>query len=332
MRGLLILLLVAVLLSLAVGATSQTFEASRERGYFPGRLVSLGHLRLQLYCSGSGGPTVVFDSGLGETLTDWQLVQPVLAKRTTACSYNRAGLGASTADPARRDSLRMADQLDALLAKAAVPKPYILVGHSLGGLTTRVFAGRHPEEVAGLALIDSASPTDATALPPQVAAQGAAQFAPTDLCSSVSAIDRARRAIGIDRLTFTSAPTDARLPARWRAVQDAESRRWIDGLSAPCAEGYAEHDGLPASDREAARVRALGSLPLAVVRRGLPETWPPPVPVAKTEAAWRAEQAALVRLSTRSRLFTARSARHYVMLDQPGIVVQAVAWLLDQSH
>jgi pimeloyl-ACP methyl ester carboxylesterase len=331
-RTTLLVLSALVVVVLLAGVVWQSAEANRAQNPFPGRLVTADGLHLQLYCTGRGDPTVVLDSGLGETLVDWQLVQPVIAKRTTVCSYNRAGLGASSSDSGTRDAHGMADQLFALLTRAAVPRPYVLVGHSLGGLTMRVFAGLHRAQVAGLALIDSASPTDATALPPQVSAQQRAQFAPADLCSSVSTIDRLRRSIGLDRLTFTDTSTDRRLPARWQAVQRADARRWINGHSAPCAEGYAENAALPASDREAAKISSLGALPLAVVSRGLAETWPPPVPVAQTEAAWRSEQAMLTHLSTRTRWTTAHLARHYIMLDQPSAVIDAISWLLEQPR
>jgi pimeloyl-ACP methyl ester carboxylesterase len=328
-RAVLGALLVLALLT-AAGSAWQAIASATDLSRLPGRMVQVGSLKLQLYCTGRGGPTVIFDSGLGQTMTDWQLVQPAVARRTTACSYDRAGLGRSDADPGPRDASRLADQFDWLLHAAAVPRPYILVGHSLGGLTLRLFAARHGADVAGLALIDAASPTDDTALPAQVLAQQRAEFAPTDLCSGVSVTARVLRMIGWSRLTFSADPADPRLPASWRQVEQTERRRWIDGLSAPCAEGYAEEAALPESEREAGLVTTLGSLPLAVVSRGIDETWAPPVPIAATERAWHAEQAVLTQLSTDVRWTIASQARHYVMLDQPQAVIDAVDWLLAQ--
>jgi pimeloyl-ACP methyl ester carboxylesterase len=317
------LLLVLVLLA---GAAWQAVAASAERAASlePGRLVRVGAVALHLYCTGSGKPTVIFDSGLGETLADWQLVQPVVSRRTRACSYDRAGLGASSSLRGPRDAVHLADQLDGALHAAGLAGPFVLVGHSLGGLDVRVLAARHPADVAGLVLVDSASPQDRTALGPLVARQEDEQFATTDLCSGITPVDRLRRALGWDRLWSTAGPVDSRLPPRWQNAKRDAQLRWLHGLSPACAEGYAEHAALPESAAQAAGVTSLGDLPLVVVTRGLAETWPAPIPIAATEAAWHREQAALVRLSTRGRQLVADHARHYVMLDQPEVVVTGV--------
>lgn len=110
--------------------------------------------RLNLYCIGKGTPTVVFDSGLTDETDVWALVQPVVAAHTQACSYDRAGSGYS--DPGRRagTSANIVDDLRRLLTAAAIKPPYILVGHSYGGMNVRLYADLHRDEVAGLVLID----------------------------------------------------------------------------------------------------------------------------------------------------------------------------------
>lgn len=110
--------------------------------------------RLNLYCIGKGSPTVVFDSGLTDETGVWALVQPVIAAHARACSYDRAGSGYS--DPGRRagTSANIVDDLHRLLTAAAIKPPYILVGHSYGGMNARLYADLHPEEVAGMVLID----------------------------------------------------------------------------------------------------------------------------------------------------------------------------------
>ncbi|MBK6434944.1 MAG: alpha/beta hydrolase [Rhodanobacteraceae bacterium] len=110
--------------------------------------------RLNLYCTGKGSPTVVFDSGVtGETVS-WALVQPAVAKRTRACSYDRAGTGYS--DPGTRTgtSANIVDDLHRLMKAADIPPPYILVGHSYGGMNVRLYKDYFPSEVVGMVLVD----------------------------------------------------------------------------------------------------------------------------------------------------------------------------------
>ena len=112
--------------------------------------------RLNLYCIGKGSPTVIFDSGMGDDISAWALVQPTISTHTRACSYDRAGLGFS--DPGRRagDSANIVDDLHRLLVAASVKPPYILVGHSYGGMNVRLYADQHLDEVAGIVIVDSA--------------------------------------------------------------------------------------------------------------------------------------------------------------------------------
>src|SRR5262245_10874572 len=123
------------------------------------RKVDVGGYRLNLRCSGRGAPVVVLDAGAGEKLQTWDWVAPEVKKFTRVCAYDRAGLGKSDAGPEPRTSERIVAELDALLRRAEVPGPYVLVGHSFGGLNVRLFASLHPEETAGLVLVD-ATPED----------------------------------------------------------------------------------------------------------------------------------------------------------------------------
>ena len=118
--------------------------------------IDLGGYRLHAITSGDGTPTVVFESGMGEDLTTWRDVQPAIAKSTRTFMYDRAGLGQSDPSPHPRDAKHMAMELRALLHKAEVRGPYILVGHSLGGWIISIFAHLYPKEVAGLVLVDPA--------------------------------------------------------------------------------------------------------------------------------------------------------------------------------
>lgn len=120
-----------------------------------GTTVDVGGHRLYLHCAGEGQPTVLLDSGMSSTTDSWTEVQPSVAEFTRACSYDRAGLGRSDPGPAPRTSGQMVTELHALLHHAAIPGPYVLVGHSFGGLNMQLYAGRYPEEVAGMVLVDT---------------------------------------------------------------------------------------------------------------------------------------------------------------------------------
>jgi pimeloyl-ACP methyl ester carboxylesterase len=125
----------------------------------PGHLADAGGFRLNLYCMGSGAPTVVFDSGWGDWAPAWSKVQPEIAKWTRAGSYDRAGTGFSDPGPMPRTSVHIAEELRTALHHAGIAGPYILVGSAFGGDNVRTFADLYMDEVAGLVLVD-ADPDD----------------------------------------------------------------------------------------------------------------------------------------------------------------------------
>jgi pimeloyl-ACP methyl ester carboxylesterase len=148
-----------------------------------GQLVDAGGYRLHVACQGEGGPTVVMEAATGETGLLWSLVQPGVAQTTRTCVYDRAGLGWSDPSPRPRTAAVMVEELRSLLASAEVPGPYVVVGHSFGGLLVRLYAARYPQEVAGLLLVDSAhedqyrrAPSEIRDLLPQFEKQGRQQF------------------------------------------------------------------------------------------------------------------------------------------------------------
>jgi pimeloyl-ACP methyl ester carboxylesterase len=122
----------------------------------PGRLVEIGGGRsLFLHCIGSGSPTVVLEAGAGSNAMQWQKLQSELGRTTRTCAYDRAGIGNSVAPPGVRDARDEIADLRRLLDRVRIDPPYVLVGHSYGGVLARVFAHLHPTEVAGLVLIDT---------------------------------------------------------------------------------------------------------------------------------------------------------------------------------
>lgn len=117
--------------------------------------VDVGGYKLSIRCLGDGTPAVVLDSGAGDTSATWDWVVPEVKRFTKVCAYDRAGLGKSDAGPAPRSSETIVRELHDLLLRAGVPPPYVLVGHSFGGLNMRLYAARHRDDVVGLVLVDA---------------------------------------------------------------------------------------------------------------------------------------------------------------------------------
>lgn len=142
------------------GAVYQAIATEIDRRSFPapGQLVDVGGYRLHLYCMGENGPVVILDALFPGTVSNWAWVQPQIARSTRVCAYDRAGLGWSDPGPRPRDARSQAQELHTLLVNAGIPGPYILVGHSLGGLPVRMFAALYPGDVAGMVLIEATNP------------------------------------------------------------------------------------------------------------------------------------------------------------------------------
>jgi hypothetical protein len=165
-----VIIIIVVLLG-GGGLAYQSVSADRDNQQYspPGRMVDVGGYQLYLYCTGKGSPTVILESGLGGPALQWELVQQRLDKTTQVCSYDRAGLGWSDDGPGPRTSQQMANELHSLLHNAGVGGPYVLVGHSLGGLNVRLFAHDYPNETAGIVLVASGSENDLARMPPEYA-------------------------------------------------------------------------------------------------------------------------------------------------------------------
>ena len=144
------------LLGAALGMVYQSLGTRRDGRIHPppGRLVDLGTHRLHLLEAGQGSPTILLEAGLMSTVLSWSDLQRSLAGSFRVVSYDRAGLGWSELGPMPRTADRIVKELHTLLERAAIPPPYILVGHSFGGLTIPLFAARYSDEVAGMVLVD----------------------------------------------------------------------------------------------------------------------------------------------------------------------------------
>ena len=287
----------AVLWLLACGIAYQALgaRADAERYPPPGELVDVGGHRLHLNCAGRGRPIVILEAGLPGSSLDWSLVQPAVAKATTVCAYDRAGFGWSDPGPQARTGSRIADELHTLLERAGVPGPYVVVGHSFGGLYVRVFASRFPKEVAGVVLVDpSAEDLVRRRPPPKLKVV---------LCETqvLLGVERLEAALGRDR-------EHRKLPPGVKAVALAQ-----DSRTATCRAAYDESSERAETILQVRHAGRLGSRPLVLVARG-----------RDIDPGRGGAQTALLRLSRNSEQVVASESGHYIQLEQPAVVVDAI--------
>ena len=296
------------------GVIYQTFSERRDLHDhpIPGELVSVGPYELHLYCTGSGSPAVILDSGLGDTYISWRKVQPQIAQFTRVCSYDRAGLGFSYYSRHPSTSKDFAKELHALLHNAGVAPPYVLVGHSLGGFDVRLYASLYRNEVAGMVLVDSSHPEQQKRLPPALNDMDATWVREQEFFEFTMPF-------GIPRLLGFCG-------------NDAEVR------AAECnfhsvRESVAELKAVSESAAQAATTGSLGDLPLVVLSHD-PDKPQPDLPedlVKPTNDAWQKMQDELARLSTRGTQVVAKNSGHYIQLDRPDLVVEAVHKVVDEA-
>lgn len=325
------------LLALVAGAVYQRIGSRRDAQRFPapGQIVAVGDLRLHLNSQGQGSPCVVFDSALGGSSLSWALVQPQVARFTRACSYDRAGTGWSSPGPQPRTAERYADELHRLLKNAGLPPPYILVGHSYGGLTARLFAARHPLETAGLVLLDAADVGQWTELKPhdqlkiergaRMARRGvwAARLGLARLVASLAgagALGSARRTGGFlvpelprpiqDRLLapFQRMPSEVRQAAGWFWTRP----EFYQALSSQIAH-------VPASAAQVAAAPIPDRLPVTVISASENE-----------DPDWAERQETLTRSFPMGRHLVAEGSSHWIPIDRPDLVVEAVRQMVEE--
>ena len=285
------------ILCMLIGAHLGATPLDMDKYQPPGMFIGVGNHHLHLRCTGSGSPAVVFDSGLGGTSLDWVKVQPEVAKFTRVCSYDRGGYGWSSPGPFPRTSERLADELDKLLVYGSVAPPYILVGHSFGGLTMRLFAAKHPGKVAGVVFVDSAHEHQFE----RFAQAGIRTLAP----------GKGTLVIANHYEVPPSLPDEVRPIAQALAL----------GPHA-IATLYNELRNMRLSAGQVGAQGLMPDVPMVVLARD--DAGARAGRAARLAAVWYELQRELAAMTSRGELRVAKDAGHYIQLEQPDAVVGAI--------
>lgn len=280
----------------------------------PGTYIWVGKHRLHLHCKGSGSPTVVFDAGLGGSSLDWTLVQPEVAGFTRACAYDRAGYAWSDPGPMPRDSRNIVKDLEQLLGNGSVAAPYVLVGHSLGGLIVQRFARQHPQTVAGLVLVDATHEDQFRRLEEaMIPAASARRWTLTTMYSSQ------RVPVGLpDEVRQLATAFESRVQSIIVARSELSSLR-----------GTAR--AAPTGPATTSAMAAIPDVPLVVISH---RVVPPATATRESRLAesWMALQLELASLSRQSRHVIAATDDHYVHVREPELVIDAVRSIVEQHR
>jgi alpha-beta hydrolase superfamily lysophospholipase len=306
-RGLLpqvVLYPVSALLVLAsVGGGIETVAAAADAQAHPapGRLIDVGGHRLHLQCTGTGGPTVVFEAGGGDSSSGVGRVTSAVAHGTRICAYDRAGHGWSDVATPPPSGKQIAVDLHTVLQRGGVPGPYVLAGHSFGGLYVRTFAELYPDDVAGMVLVDSTA-AKAMSRPPE----GSADF----MHRTVALLSTSAR-FGIIRLIAASMPTEPPAPD-----EDEDKARTTTGDN--LASILDEYLDAGDSVREAANLTSLGDKPLVVLTAGVGHP-----------ASWFALQDRMTKLSRDSVHRTVRGVDHQGLVASEAGAAATARGILD---
>ncbi len=330
------ILLAILAIGVALVATGAVYQAiglaaDRRRCPPPGRMVNVGGRKLHLMESGSG-PAVVFESGISATCLNWTKVRGEVAQFARACTYDRAGLGwsdlaKSPRTASMRTTLAIIDDLHALLGAAEIPRPCIFVGHSFGGLLVRAYAAKYPRDVAALVLVDPLSPREWLDVSPANARMLRLGIRLSGRGALLARIGVVRAALALLMAGGRSIPKAVAKASSGRGesvisrlvgeVRKMPPETWPMVRSHWCAPksflGMAAYlEGLPASAAEAAVLRVPETIPIIVLS------------AANSTPEQLEEREEWARRSARGKHILTRESGHWIQLDEPELVVEAI--------
>ena len=331
--GIILLLVLLVGLIWALGSRAKARLAANHPA--PGQMVDAGGYRMHINCQGApvaGSPTVVMEAAHSEPSLSWAGIQPEVAKFARVCTYDRAGLGWSECSPRPRTAPSIVDELHTLLARAGIDPPYVLVGHSIGGLYVRLYAHEHPEQVAGMVLVDSTHEEQYARLPESIVKM---QRISNKMMPLVFGLFQALNSIGLlallaERKGIWPVPIPPEGRDAYMSVVFSGTRH----LDTASRETLSLQESFAAvRDRQ---LGSLGDIPLTVISAGRPA-----IPVGRGISAADAEQmkrvqdevhADLAALSTRGKRVIAQESGHYVHVDQPQVVIDAIRNVVESAR
>lgn len=304
-----------LVLAAIAGFIYENVAEARDRRFNPkpGRLVEVNGHQMHIVCAGEGSPTVVFDSGLGDSYLSWRKVQPQIAMFTRACSYDRAGLGYSEPSHELRTSKVIAAELHALLRAADIAPPFVLVGHSMAGYDVRVYADAYPSQVAGIVLVDASHPDQENRFSPELKAMEGSWHREEEFITYTMPF-------GVPRLLglCEDDPVERAAECNWNSAR----------------ERLAETKAFSESAAQAAKAGSLGNMPLAVLSHDPDKLYTelPPDIAKSTNQAWEKMQEELAHLSTRGMQTISKNSSHYIQFDNPDLVISTVRNVVEQSR
>jgi pimeloyl-ACP methyl ester carboxylesterase len=319
----------AVLLALVLSWTSHRLLSFRERRRFPppGRLVDIGGRKLHVDASGGGSPVVVLDSALAGTSLSFRDVQSRVAEFTRVVSTDRAGFGWSDPAPSPRRADILVEELRRALGAAKLEPPYVLVGHSYGGLVVRLFAATHPGEVSGLVLVDAPHPREWMAPSPDQArriSRGAGLSRRAALLAHFGLTRLLFRLAGRGLILGGSASVEqgrvesllGKVPAPQKKIIRSF---WVRPATLSALASLIEN--VPASAALVDRASGdLGALPLRVLTAADP---------SPERLCYQEE---LTKASSRGRHILSRKSGHFIPLDEPELVVEAIREVVEEAR
>jgi pimeloyl-ACP methyl ester carboxylesterase len=303
----------------------------------PGILIDVDGRRLHVHGTGTGTPAIVLEAALGASAVSWSLVQPELAKLTRVCSYDRAGFGWSDDSIQPRTAGRIADELRALLDRAGIEPPFVLVGHSFGGLVIRVFAKRYRGDVAGLVFVDPAHPEDwlSPAAKEQLKIDRGLMMCRIGAAASRIGLSRALLSVphlGVAGMVHAAVRlmNGGRIPREdagilapvWKLPPDARrqlARFWSRTSFFDTLASQLEWMRESAAEALDASAAGFGDLPLVTISQTDPGAYR------------RRQQEALALLSTRGEHLVAANSGHWIPIEEPAIVVAALELVLGRA-
>jgi len=320
------------------GVLYQAVAMGNDRTHYapPGELVDVGGYRLHVHCIGTGSPTVILEAGLGDNWLTWSLVQEEIGSFTRVCAYDRAGLGWSDSGRGPLQSSQVAESLHTLLDNAGIQGPYVLVGHSVGGIHVRSFAHQYPDDVAGMVLVDSSHENQMLRFPAEIV-----QFENENLSGLTRSLTLCRylAPFGVVRILGLTAEIAKDKPFT------PEQRQMLVATLNRTNYCQAVRDELEmAMQMEGSQTHPpydLGDIPLVVLTvpsnsgERNPEDLPSGITVEmgrQADKIFMEMQQELAELSSNGTLVIVEDGGHYIQDDQPGLIIEAVRQIVASLH